>query len=196
MVCQWNYGCLKSPLKFKRDMCYFWRGNLLNKPILLFTVAAVNESCFFNEQCEAFYFQTHCLDGHCICRFDLIPTRSDDGNFECKCKLWGENWVFIVILFNLIAVKGERPKGPETYIDPAMIGVLVGMALMFVIICVVLRLFSQWVYHFYYIFTCLLWLYHSIPVTILYILSSIILTLDFIFYHFFGFGLWTVIYYL
>lgn len=51
--------------------------------------------------------------------------------------------IFIVILFNLVAVKGERPKGPETYIDPAMIGVLVGMALMFVIICVVLRLFSQ-----------------------------------------------------
>ncbi|KAL5282802.1 hypothetical protein ACFFRR_005706 [Megaselia abdita] len=91
-------------------------------------MAAVNESCFFNEQCEAFYFQTHCLDGHCICRFDLIPTRSDDGNFECK-------------------LKGERPKGPETYIDPAMIGVLVGMALMFVIICVVLRLFSQARWH-------------------------------------------------
>lgn len=30
------------------------------------------------------------------------------------------------------------------YIDPAMIGVLVGMALMFIIICVVLRLFSRW----------------------------------------------------
>jgi hypothetical protein len=30
-------------------------------------------------------------------------------------------------------------------VDPAMIGVLVGMALMFIILCVVLRLFSKWV---------------------------------------------------
>lgn len=109
-------------------------------------MATVNESCFFNEQCEAFYFQTHCLDGHCICRFDLIPTRSDDGTFECKRKWWCQYWFhYYNLFFNSFSEKGERPKGPETYIDPAMIGVLVGMALMFVIICVVLRLFSQWV---------------------------------------------------
>ncbi|XP_026482148.1 uncharacterized protein LOC113389317 [Ctenocephalides felis] len=39
-------------------------------------------------------------------------------------------------------VKPEIPKS-ERYVDPAMIGVLVGMALMFIIICVVLRLFSN-----------------------------------------------------
>lgn len=42
----------------------------------------------------------------------------------------------------LLAGRQDK-RGPETYIDPAMIGVLVGMALMFIIICVVLRLFSQ-----------------------------------------------------
>ncbi|KAH8359890.1 hypothetical protein KR093_009340 [Drosophila rubida] len=85
--------------------------------------AAVNESCFFNEQCEAFYFQTECRDGRCICRFEMSPIWGKDGSVECKGR--------------------QDKRGPETYIDPAMIGVLVGMALMFIIICVVLRLFSQ-----------------------------------------------------
>ncbi|XP_016999041.2 uncharacterized protein jus isoform X4 [Drosophila takahashii] len=85
--------------------------------------AAVNESCFFNEQCEMRYFQTECRDGRCICRFEMSPIWAKDGSVECKGR--------------------QDKRGPETYIDPAMIGVLVGMALMFVIICVVLRLFSQ-----------------------------------------------------
>ncbi|PSN54269.1 hypothetical protein C0J52_08619 [Blattella germanica] len=37
----------------------------------------------------------------------------------------------------------NEDTGPEKYVDPAMIGVLVGMALMFIILCVVLRLFSK-----------------------------------------------------
>ncbi|EDW83094.2 uncharacterized protein Dwil_GK22496 [Drosophila willistoni] len=85
--------------------------------------AAVNESCFFNEQCEVKYFQTECRDGRCICRFEMSPIWGKDGSVECKGR--------------------QDKRGPETYIDPAMIGVLVGMALMFIIICVVLRLFSQ-----------------------------------------------------
>ncbi|XP_017038999.1 uncharacterized protein LOC108086558 isoform X2 [Drosophila ficusphila] len=85
--------------------------------------AAVNESCFFNEQCEMRYFQTECRDGRCICRFEMSPIWAKDGSVECKGR--------------------QDKRGPETYIDPAMIGVLVGMALMFIIICVVLRLFSQ-----------------------------------------------------
>ncbi|XP_017848053.1 uncharacterized protein LOC108603614 isoform X2 [Drosophila busckii] len=85
--------------------------------------AAVNESCWFNEQCEAVYFQTECRDGRCICRFEMSPIWGKDGSVECKGR--------------------QDKRGPETYIDPAMIGVLVGMALMFIIICVVLRLFSQ-----------------------------------------------------
>ncbi|XP_075154271.1 EB domain-containing julius seizure protein isoform X2 [Haematobia irritans] len=85
--------------------------------------AAVNESCFFNEQCESKYPQTECRDGRCVCRFDMTPIWLKDGTVECKGR--------------------QDKKGPETYIDPAMIGVLIGMALMFIIICVVLRLFSQ-----------------------------------------------------
>ncbi|XP_067617417.1 uncharacterized protein jus isoform X2 [Eurosta solidaginis] len=85
--------------------------------------AAVNESCFFNEQCEVKHYQTECRDGRCTCRYEMQPFWGKDGTVECKGR-------------------GDK-RGPETYIDPAMIGVLVGMALMFVIICVVLRLFSQ-----------------------------------------------------
>ncbi|XP_017131313.1 uncharacterized protein LOC108148683 isoform X1 [Drosophila elegans] len=89
--------------------------------------ASVNESCFFNEQCEMRYFQTECRDGRCICRFEMSPIWAKDGSVECKGR--------------------QDKRGPETYIDPAMIGVLVGMALMFIIICVVLRLFSQARWH-------------------------------------------------
>lgn len=40
----------------------------------------------------------------------------------------------------------RESREPERYVDPAMIGILAGMALMFIIICVVLRLFSRLVY--------------------------------------------------
>lgn len=51
---------------------------------LYFTEASVNESCFFNEQCEAFNFQTECRDGRCICRFEMSPIVNKDGTIECK----------------------------------------------------------------------------------------------------------------
>ncbi|XP_011158112.1 uncharacterized protein LOC105194740 isoform X2 [Solenopsis invicta] len=85
--------------------------------------ANVNESCFFTEQCEARVSQTECRDGRCICLFEKIPVTQADGVITC------------------VAEVIEPPS--LQYIDPAMIGVLVGMALMFVIICVVLRLFSK-----------------------------------------------------
>ncbi|XP_050575049.1 uncharacterized protein LOC126914722 isoform X5 [Bombus affinis] len=83
----------------------------------------VNESCFFHEQCEARVIQTECRDGRCICIFEKIPVTQSDGSIVC------------------VAEQIEEPN--LQYIDPTMIGVLVGMALMFIIICVVLRLFSK-----------------------------------------------------
>ncbi|KAK1134915.1 hypothetical protein K0M31_007681 [Melipona bicolor] len=83
----------------------------------------VNESCFFHEQCEARVSQTECRDGRCICIFEKIPVTQPDGAIVC------------------VAEQKEEPN--LQYIDPTMIGVLVGMALMFIIICVVLRLFSK-----------------------------------------------------
>lgn len=83
----------------------------------------VNESCFFNEQCEAAVFLTECRDGRCVCRFDKTPVINKEGKTECQ--------------------NTPTPTESPHHIDPAMIGILAGMALMFIIICVVLRLFSK-----------------------------------------------------
>ncbi|XP_076766348.1 EB domain-containing julius seizure protein isoform X2 [Xylocopa sonorina] len=83
----------------------------------------VNESCFFNEQCEVKVRQTECRDGRCICIFEKVPFTQPDGTIVC------------------VAEQKDEPN--LQYIDPTMITVLVGMALMFIIICVVLRLFSK-----------------------------------------------------
>ncbi|XP_012225333.1 uncharacterized protein jus isoform X2 [Linepithema humile] len=85
--------------------------------------ANVNESCFFHEQCEARVIQTECRDSRCICLFEKVPVTQPDGVITCVAEI-------------------KEPPNLR-YIDPAMIGVLVGMALMFIIICVVLRLFSK-----------------------------------------------------
>ena len=51
--------------------------------IIFVTAAAVNESCFFNEQCEMENYQTECKEGHCVCRFELTPVTKKDGKIEC-----------------------------------------------------------------------------------------------------------------
>ncbi|XP_050419594.1 uncharacterized protein LOC126832741 isoform X2 [Adelges cooleyi] len=84
--------------------------------------AAINQPCFFNEQCEASVFQTECRDDLCACRFERTPVLNSDGITECIAK---------------------NDSGSEPYTDPAMLCVLAGMCLMFIIICVVLRLFSK-----------------------------------------------------
>ena len=48
-----------------------------------------------------------------------------------------------VCVYPCVRVAGAGSSSP---VDPAMIGILVGLAVMFVIICVVLRLFSKWVW--------------------------------------------------
>lgn len=60
---------------------------LINKNFfqkILITETAINESCFFNEQCEAFNFQTECRNERCICRFEMTPLPNKDGILECK----------------------------------------------------------------------------------------------------------------
>ncbi|XP_068081892.1 uncharacterized protein jus [Anabrus simplex] len=85
--------------------------------------AKVNESCTFNEQCEAEAEMTECRENRCQCLFQMVAIIDRDGNTKCS------------------SVPVE-PRS-ESHVDPAMIGVLVGMALMFIILCVVLRLFSK-----------------------------------------------------
>lgn len=45
--------------------------------------AAINESCFFNEQCEATMVKTECKDNRCVCRFELTPNFKSDGTVDC-----------------------------------------------------------------------------------------------------------------
>lgn len=85
--------------------------------------ARINESCYFNEQCEILNEVTTCRDGSCACKYDRQPLFHPDGSSEC-----------IVI---------ENATNTEDFVAPTMIGILVAMAVMFVIICVVLRLFSN-----------------------------------------------------
>jgi len=85
--------------------------------------AKINETCSFNEQCEAVTERTECKFGTCACIYEQTAVLRGDGTYEC------------------IAEKNEVK--PVKYIDPAMIGILVAMFLMFITICVVLRLFSR-----------------------------------------------------
>ncbi|ENN78980.1 uncharacterized protein LOC109535435 isoform X2 [Dendroctonus ponderosae] len=85
--------------------------------------ASVNQSCFFNEQCERGTPMTECKDGVCTCRFERQAVMRAGGLMEC------------IPIPNIVI--------SQRYIDPAMIGILVAMFLMFITICIVLRLFSN-----------------------------------------------------
>ncbi|KAK7584305.1 hypothetical protein V9T40_005268 [Parthenolecanium corni] len=85
-------------------------------------VKKVNEDCFFNEQCEQMLFDTICVDGRCSCRAERVPVINTDGSIKC-------------------IVPSPPPSDLGT--DPTMIIVLTVMCLMFIIICVVLHLFSK-----------------------------------------------------
>ncbi|XP_018019909.1 uncharacterized protein LOC108676354 isoform X2 [Hyalella azteca] len=84
--------------------------------------AALNTSCLYDEQC-LFMEETY---GRC------------GTNKICTCVKGYEVKMHPSVGIN--CVEHSRPANP---VDPTMIGVLVGLALMFVIICVVLRLFSK-----------------------------------------------------
>ncbi|XP_049869797.1 uncharacterized protein LOC126369427 isoform X2 [Pectinophora gossypiella] len=85
--------------------------------------ASVNESCTFNQQCETVVDQTECKNDRCACMFEMVAEITVEGTIICK-------------------PEKQKEESLKT-LDPAMIGILVAMALMFVIICVVLRLFAS-----------------------------------------------------
>lgn len=61
---------------------------MLIDSLFLFTEAKVNESCFFDEQCEALTQKTLCRDGYCACRFEMLPIMKSDGTTECNGMLY------------------------------------------------------------------------------------------------------------
>ncbi|XP_072939606.1 uncharacterized protein jus isoform X2 [Epargyreus clarus] len=85
--------------------------------------AGINETCSFNAQCEDVVMKTECRNDRCACKYEMIAEVTVDGGIVCNPE--------------------KQIEESTRTLDPAMIGVLVGMALMFVIICVVLRLFSR-----------------------------------------------------
>nr|CAD7399425.1 unnamed protein product [Timema poppensis] len=157
---------------------------LASSGLVLVSEGAINESCFFNEQCEHVNYQTECRDGRCMCRYELTPVTKQDGTVDCivskqtrshemtpvtkqdgtvdcigeytdpVARFYSRTIVSVsnqiqsnermsVTKQNGSVDSPQTDHGPPQYVDPAMIGVLVGMALMFIIICVVLRLFSK-----------------------------------------------------
>ncbi|KAF7286219.1 hypothetical protein GWI33_006907 [Rhynchophorus ferrugineus] len=117
---------------FEGSVCDDLQGKCLCRPEVPVTnhldkcgiAAKINESCTFNEQCETIYYLTECKESVCSCRYQLVPALKADGTVEC------------------IPVT-PTISGQERYVDPAMIGILVAMFLMFITICIVLRLFSK-----------------------------------------------------
>ncbi|KAK7014765.1 hypothetical protein SK128_022765, partial [Halocaridina rubra] len=85
--------------------------------------AKLKEQCQFNSECEE-------SDEYSYCAPD----------YSCTCKPGYEIDEFPNVGIQCV---NKNAKSGQGNVDPAMIGVLVGLALMFVIICVVLRLFSK-----------------------------------------------------
>ncbi|KAF9411822.1 hypothetical protein HW555_009477 [Spodoptera exigua] len=114
---------LKVQLPAEPNLTTTLPGKFCGFALTLPITASINETCMFNEQCEDVYFKTECRNERCACKFEMVPEVTVDGSVICT---------------------SVKPVEESTRtLDPAMIGVLVGMALMFVIICVVLRLFSR-----------------------------------------------------
>lgn len=138
------------------------------------TAAAINESCYFNEQCEEALQETECRDNRCICRFEKTAIVRNDKSIECIGELlqslffpffaivlafflthlsWDTSHNLYPVLCSLLIAIKEKEYTPPTQVNPAMYLILVVMALMFIIICVVLRLFSKWVWHLFRYFS-------------------------------------------
>lgn len=88
--------------------------------IFFLAAAAINESCFFNEQCEAIFFQTECRDGRCICRFEMSPIWGKDGSVECKgrcrCRSSCPTWPWSI---NLLFAGFKQCNGKSVYLQGA-----------------------------------------------------------------------------
>lgn len=106
--------------------------------------------------------QTDCRDGKCICMFEMSPILNPDKTYSCVgkyilqmrvrefglCEMERKECVvfscfFLLIFKHLRTAVKDMPPEKLQYVDPTMIFILVVMALMFIIICIVLRLFAR-----------------------------------------------------
>jgi len=84
--------------------------------------ASINTTCRISAQCQRDSPHSECVRGVCACKAEYYLHSFQDGVSSC------------------LHVHGASKKNP---VDPVMIGILASLVLMFVIICVVLRLFSK-----------------------------------------------------
>lgn len=54
----------------------------------MFLAVKVNESCFFNEQCEKLNYQTECKEGVCSCRYEMQAVVKSNGQIECVAGMY------------------------------------------------------------------------------------------------------------
>jgi len=90
-------------------------------------VLGLNSHCKTDSECKAGQRDSYCskLLNICMCRQGFI-TLEDGKNKPVSCQV------------NVV-----RDHSTSTFIDPTMIGILVVLALMFIVICVILQMFSK-----------------------------------------------------
>jgi hypothetical protein len=74
--------------------------------------------------------------------FTILENETFVGNLFNDTRTYHFYSLFISFIVYTIAIKQDAPA-PVSQINPTMIFILIVMALMFIIICVVLRLFSK-----------------------------------------------------
>jgi len=83
----------------------------------------LNDSCTVDAECTGSDRNLECREQRCQCISGHRPSLYTGGTIFCTSAM--------------------LPDGVGTFVDPTMIGVLIGMVLMFIIMCVVMRLFSK-----------------------------------------------------
>ncbi|XP_037068840.1 uncharacterized protein LOC119090153 [Pollicipes pollicipes] len=81
-------------------------------------------NCTITAQCRP-QGTADCVDGKCTCRAKHYRHEYSDGDARC------------------LPEPGHTSDAQKTPVDPVMIGILVSLVLMFLIICIVLQLFSK-----------------------------------------------------
>lgn len=124
--CEKNEDCslvLHSFCNAEKRICMCPPTHPLNATTICRQERMLNDSCTVDDECTGSDRNLECRELRCQCISTHRPSLYTGGNIFCTST--------------------RLPEGLGTFVDPTMIGVLVGMCLMFIIMCVVLRLFSK-----------------------------------------------------
>jgi len=124
--CEKNEDCSLVPQSFcnaEKRVCVCPPAYPVNATTVCRQERMLNDSCIVDAECTITDPNLECRDLRCQCISNYRPSLYTGGTIFCTSM--------------------TLPEGMGTFVDPTMIGVLVGMVLMFIIMCVVLRLFSK-----------------------------------------------------